>query len=410
MRVSSVFVTAAFFACTFAASTVAHAQAKPTVAKPATEKKPEPPPLPLAQARMRLIAPTIMGPWTLRVENEGAVAVRIPADGRLLRLEVQADESAKPVTCELPKSLRPSGFPEDRALVLAPGHSYVESFDPRLFCFGKSAAALGNNAIVRSRFGWDPPKQKVKPKKPPTGPFAVESVEREPTIAPLWELRAPAILLGEAMALAAAATNPAPKDTATASEGGESDKKPVSMDDGVAESKTSSPATVPAVDERAGRLELSSTPFVDALERRTMTIKVTAKNVGLRPIVVALRPWMLSFRIDGPDGEAQICDGDNSRRVLPRDAYRPLAPGASTSFSVLLGEVCPRNSFSKPGLYRVTASMAARETTGGIEIQTMELTGREPTFIRLARGEDPFYSQPPKAVPPAIVETTADEP
>jgi len=54
--------------------------------------------------------------------------------------------------------------------------------------------------------------------------------------------------------------------------------------------------------------------------------------------------------------------------------------------------------------------MAARETTGGIEIQTMELTGREPTFIRLARGEDPFYSQPPKAVPPAIVETTADEP
>ena len=210
MRIFSAFVRAALIACVFATSAEALAQAKP-----AAEKPPEPPPLPPASARLWLITPTALGPWTLRVENEGSVALRIPADGRLLRLEVQTDETAKPVSCVLPTSLRPSSFPADRELLLAPGHSYVESFDPRLFCFGKNAAVLAPNAIVRARFGWEPPtvpKWKPKTTKPPTGPFAVESTEREPTIAPVWELQAPAILLGAATATTVTEIKIAPKE------------------------------------------------------------------------------------------------------------------------------------------------------------------------------------------------------
>ncbi|MBK9264934.1 MAG: hypothetical protein IPM54_34775 [Polyangiaceae bacterium] len=412
MRISSAFVTAAIFACTFATSTVTQAQAKPGAAKGAAKKEAEPPPLPPAQARMWLIAPTVTGPWTLRIENEGSVAVRIPADGRLLRLEVHADEAKKPVSCTLPKSLRPSGFPEDRALLLAPGQSYVESFDPLLFCFGKNAAALGPNATVRSRFGWDPPKQKSKPKKPPTGPFAVESTEREATIAPLWELQAPAILLGPAAAPIAADTKPLPKDadsdTKPAPVDAETEAKPDSQEGAADSPKAAAPANAVPVDERAGRLELSSTGFVEASAPRTITVTVTAKNAGMRPIMVALRPWMLSFRIDGPQGEPQMCYGDNSRRVLPRDAFRKLAAGASTSFSVLLAEVCPRKLFTKPGLYRVTASIAAQEMSSGTDVQTTELSARQPTLVRLATADDPFYSEPPKAVSPAPVEAPGD--
>lgn len=400
MRILSTFLCGALVAGALATSTESFAEEKAASEKPA-----EPAPLPLASARLWLIAPTALGPWTLRVENEGSVAVRIPADVRLLRMDVQAGEDTKPIACTLPASLRPSGFPEDRALLLAPGHSYVASFDPRLFCFGKSTPLLAPNTLVHARFGWDPPKApktKVKPKKPkpPTGPFAVESTEREPTIAALWELQAPSIVLGAATAPREKEAPAKPKNGATS--------VPKNAEGETEQGKTDAPkppeTNTPPVDERAGKLELSSTGFIEASAPRSVTITVTAKNVGLRPIVVALRPWMLSFRIDGPDGLSEMCYASNSRRVLPPDAYRPLAPGASTNFAILLAEVCPRTVFPKPGLYRVTAMMAAKETTNGVDIRTTSLTVRDASLLRLTGASEPFYADPPKATPPQVVQ------
>lgn len=418
MRIFGVFVGAALALGMCATSMQARAQAKAGSTKLGAEKAPEPPPLPPASARLWLIAPTALGPWKMRIENESAVAVRIPADGRLLRLEVQTEEGAKPVACTLPSSLRPTNFPEDRALILAPGHSYVESFDPRLYCFGKSAVTLGPNVIVRAKFGWDTPKPsklKTKTKKTPTGPFAIESAEREPTIAPLWEIQAPYIVLGgltagppapvpglekegEASVKSPekeATDKPADKDVATNPPEKEATDKPAEKDKPA--------AIVPAVDERAGKLELSSTAYVEASAPRSITLSVTAKNVGLRPIKAALRPWMLSFRVDGPGLEPQICYADRTNRALPSDAYRAVAPGASTSFAVLLAEVCPKNVFPKPGLYRVTATMAAKESVNGIDAQTLSLAVKEPSYLRLTGAAEPFYSELPKAVPPVVV-------
>ena len=384
-------------------------------AKTAAEKPPEPPPLPAASARLWLIAPTAIGPWTMRIENEGTIAVRVPADGRLLRLEVQTDETAKPISCTLPSSLRSAKFPEDRALLLAPGHSYVESFDPQLYCFGKSAVKFGPNMLVHARFGWDTPKApkiKTNTKKPPTGPFAVESTEREPTIAPLWEIAAPSIVLGAVKPQAPATIPPpnpenAPKAETTETKEGAGEANPP-MQEGSSETNKPPPVASAPVDERAGKLELSSSAFVEASAPRTITINVTAKNVGLRPIVAALRPWMMSFRIDAPGGDVQMCYADNARRALPQDAYRSVAPGASTSFAVLLAEVCPKNIFVRPGLYRVTVTMAAKESTNGVDVKPLPLGTREPSLVRLTSADEPFYAEPPKAVAPAPVEMPAD--
>jgi hypothetical protein len=212
----------------------------------------------------------------------------------------------------------------------------------------------------------------------------VESTEREPTIAPLWELQAPAILLG-----AATAQPPVVKDsTAEAKDGDSEATEPV--------------ATMPPVDERAGKLEVSSSAFVEASAPRSLAVTVTTKNVGLRPIVAAIRPWMMSLRIDSPGVETQMCYADNTQRTLPRDAYRPIAPGASTSFSVLLAEVCPNGVFPKPGLYRVTPIVAAKTTTNGVDIDTITLTGREPSLVRLSGANEPFYGDPPKATVPPV--------
>lgn len=413
MRIFGAFVQAALVLGALATSMEAWGQAKP-----GADKAPEPPPLPPASARLWLIAPTALGPWTMRIENESAVAVRIPADGRLLRLEVQTEEGAKPVSCTLPSSLRPKNFPEDRALILGPGHSYVESFDPRLYCFGKSAVTLGPNVIVRAKFGWDTPKPskiKTKKPKPPTGPFAIESAEREPTIAPLWEIQAPYIVLG---GLTAGLPAPVPQlekegePPAKAPENEVTDKPndKTAPTDSPEKDATDKPAekdkpavVAPAVDERAGKLQLSSTAYVEASAPRSITLNVTAKNVGLRPIKVALRPWMLSFRIDGSGLEPQMCYADHTNRALPSDAYRSIAPGASTSFAVLLAEVCPKNVFPKPGLYRVTATMAAKESVNGIDVNKLSLTVKEPSYLRLTGASEPFYSEPPKAIAPVVV-------
>jgi len=347
------------------------------------EKAPEPPPLPPAEARLRVIVPQTSGAWIMRIDNEGNVPLRIPADVRLLKLEIEPEEGSKekPTTCELPKALRPTGFPEARALLLGPGQSYLEPFDPTLFCFGKAAAKLKGNALIHARFGWDPPKKPSK--KGPQPPFAVETTEREPTISPLVDIKAPSIVLGPdqkeivAAMVAAVITNP--------------EVKP--------EDKGEAKAPKPIVDERAGKLEITATNWIESSEARGMTLTVTAKNTGLRPLIVALRPWMLSFHIEGPYGISRDCDGSSARGSLPRDAFQTMKPGASTSFSVLLAEVCPRESFPRPGLYRVTTTLSANETTSGVDAYTADIGTNEPSFLRLVNAEGGFYLDPPKALP-----------
>lgn len=353
-------------------------------------KEPEPPPLPDAPVRLWLIAPTTRGPWQVRIDNEGTIPLRIPADARLLKLEIETGEKDKPTKCEAPKALRPESFPESRALLLGPGQSYVETIDPFLYCFGKDAAAIRGGALVHARFGWDPPKKRDK-KKPPKGPFAAESTEREPTIAPLEGVVAPSIVLGADAPVASAKAEPssAPADAAKPGEPAEGE------------------APKPFVDERAGRLALTAKPFVDASGPRAATIEVTAKNEGLRPITVALRPWMLSFQIEGPYGAMTSCPGDPPRG-LPRDAFRKLEPGASTSFTVLLAEVCPRTTFPRPGIYRVTSTLSAGETTSGVEAYTAEVSTTSPTLIRMLSAPEAFHVDPPRALPAKAPEPDAD--
>ncbi|MRG95024.1 hypothetical protein [Polyangium spumosum] len=341
------------------------------------QKAPAPPPLPPTPARLWIIAPTMAGPWTMRIDNDGSVPIRVPADARLLRFEIEVEGEKKPTTCELPKALRPQSFPESRALLLGPGQSYVEPFDPKLFCFGKAAAALRPGVTLHAKFGWDPPKKFTK--KPPAPPFAAESTEREATVAPQPELRAPAIVLGE---------SPPPPPPATNTNANA--PKP-------ADGKPAAPASV--VDERAGRLELTADAFKDVTTPRGASVTVKATNAGLRPIVVALRPWMLSFHVDGPYGHSKDCPGDPPRG-LPKDAFRALKPGDSTSFTVLLGEICPGGTFPRPGLYRVTATLNAGETSEGVEAYTAEVSTKTPTLLRLASAPEPFFADPPKALPP----------
>jgi hypothetical protein len=431
-----------------------------TTAKPGKAKEPDP--LPPAEARLWVIAPSLEGPWTLRIDNPGSKPVRVPADVRLLDMEVDLPEppdppeaqdadpkkkkvtakkkpapKAKPLRCALPDALRPSAFPEARALLLAPGESYIERFDPNLFCFGKSGAGLVGAATVRTQFGWKPPKKSfATSKKPPSGPFAVEGTEFPAVFAPQHQIAAPTMRLSYARTAKEAAPGAAGGgETPGASKEPDKDNSmdapsnPKKMDDaGAAPAKNDAAAKTPAeaggpkpagegaetrgpereakkppriVDENAPRLEISTARYQDAAAERTLSVTVTAKNAGHRPMLAALRPRMLSFRVMGPDGEETECGANTLPRGMPREAFRSYKPGETTSFTVLLGEICPRRTFGRPGLYRVTPTLHAKEkgASVGLAAYTAVVSAPLPALVRVQSGPEPFYSKPPRAVP-----------
>jgi hypothetical protein len=388
----------------------------PAYAQP---KAPPPPPLEPVPARLWIVAPAPNGSWTFRLDNEGSLPIRIPADVRLLEFELERADPKNPkrkksVKCKAPGGLRPAGFPEERALLLAPGESYLEEFDPRLICFGKDASALAGGTVVHARFGWDPPAKGSK--KPAQPPFAVQGTDFPPSHAPLRELAAPSMVLSYADAEAKVNTeaDPAPP-AAPAPPAGNPEKAAANNGaaapgPGPAKEKENAPdgkAAKPAeegrpeiVDANAPRLELTTSAHADASAPRRISVTVTATNAGQRPMIAALRARMLSFRVQGPD-KTTVCEAAPATHAIPRDRFQTIKPGGSTSFTLLLAEVCPPETFARAGLYRVMPTLHALES--GKEVEVSAYTGiiaaRAPTIVRVQTSTRSYYKDPPKAVP-----------
>ncbi|WP_437959093.1 hypothetical protein WME76_05250 [Sorangium sp. So ce119] len=438
------------------ASVAAPKSSAPASRAGAKKKAPEPPPLAPAPARVWLIAPSPQGPWTLRIDNQGERPMRIPADVRLLRLEVDTlnKRTKKTVRCAAPAGLKPSGFPERRALLLAPGQSYMEHFDPRLLCFGKDEAALAGGSVVRTWYGWGPPPKWSR--KAPAPPFAAESTDAPPAFAPAPGLAAPTIVLsydlpskkeaagdqpdgaeppqrsgGEQAQPSAAAAQPSgdkaaqPQGDKQAQPSGDKaaqpqgDKAAQPSGDKAAQpqgDKAAQPpggagsSAEPIVDANAPRLELKSEPWSDAASPRSIVVRVSARNAGKRPMTVAIRPRMLEFHVAGPNGTT-VCEASPPTGAIPRDLYRTLKPGASADVSLLLREVCPADTFAREGLYEVTATLHANEPgTGlGIDAYTATVAADTPTLLRVKSAPEPFYAAAPRAVPTPKPEPAAQD-
>ncbi|WP_437309180.1 hypothetical protein [Sorangium sp. So ce388] len=404
----------------------------------AKKKEAAPPPPPPAPARVWLIAPSPQGPWTLRIDNAGERPMRIPADVRLLRLEIDTlnKRTKKTVRCAAPAGLKPSGFPERRALLLPPGQSYMEHFDPRLLCFGKDEAALAGGSVVRAWYGWGPPPKWSR--KAPAPPFAAESTDDPPAFAPATGLAAPTLVLSYGLPArkefagdeAGGAEPPAgdrpaqPSADMTAQPPGDkaaqpsadkaaqppADKAAQPSADKAAGAGAGQPASSgegrgagssgePIVDANAPRLELRSEPWSDAASPRSIVVRVTARNAGKRPMTVAIRPRMLEFHVAGPNGTT-VCEAAPPTDAIPRDMYRTLKAGATVDVSLLLREVCPPDTFAREGLYEVTATLHANEPgTGlGLDAYTATVTAPSATLLRVKSAPEPFYAAAPRAV------------
>jgi hypothetical protein len=333
------------------------AKAAPVVAKAAPRPTPQPKAAPAEpklapDAGLRIEAPTTRGPWTMRVTNGGAVPLRIVADARLLSLDVTPRSARTAIHCELPDDMRPTGDLE-RALVVPPNRSYAESFEPRLYCFGKGKTeALAPGAIVVARLGWAAG-SKTEP------PFEVSPLEAvQPELAPLKSLTAPPVALPDEP------TAWSPTLVATIPGGARPD--------------------VP-------RLSLQSAPWVDAVWPNEIAIPITLRNESARVVIVRFRPEVLSFDVVGAGG-VEHCAWPTVPAAPLREMFSTLAPKGSEALDVALSAYCAGHGLDRAGLLVARPRVDTTKASGaavGLRTFDGEVVAATPTLIRLHRGAAP---------------------
>jgi hypothetical protein len=332
-------------------------------------------------------------PWGFAVVNRGTEAAVVAFDARLLTLEImpppdpEPDASAsaavkakakakakkprKPVICQLPGDVAPASVDPALALKLEPGEGLVQTFDPRLYCVGKTPWPLIPGAVVTPHLGW-PEKMKVswhagKREEQP-------GVQKEPFIAEPSEAQGslPAGAAAEATERRVKRLNGAP--LTLGSEFSEAKEVP----------------TPAQVDASQGLVLTISGG--DAQNEGAAVASATFANHGKKKQDLYFRRELISYEVSGPDGVFQCDPKPDQRTPVDRSGVQTLAPGGHFSATSRLIEMCPAHSFARPGLYLVHARFdsASAGTELGLHAFMGRLVSQKPALVRIREGELPF--------------------
>ncbi|MBI4950503.1 MAG: hypothetical protein HY908_00575, partial [Myxococcales bacterium] len=133
---------------------------------------------------------------------------------------------------------------------------------------------------------------------------------------------------------------------------------------------------------------------------RDVVLSVTAVNRGHRELWTALRNRQISFDVRGPDGP-RACPQKLGTAAIARDWFHRLAPDQKGTLALLAAEVCPPETFERPGLYEVAPTLhpddAAREH--GMHAYLEDAKVDKPTLVRIRHGRKPYHKGPPVAQP-----------
>jgi hypothetical protein len=300
------------------------------------------------------------------IVNDDTVPARVTADARRLSLWVRQPTERSYHRCELPSAM--TGSPRERALVLEPGERYVESFDPRMYCWGSISEKLTEGASVTAFLGWKPDDRREKRNQPQLLPFAVEPVLAPALFVPAKQIVSLTSWLPEGDLVQA---NP--------------------------EVREPPPKFVGAPD-----LRLSTVRWADAMDHREARLTATLTNVGDRDALVHLRPDDLEVRLQRPDGTVVQCGPGTGYRAAVRDFFMTIKPGKSSSISTLLSELCPSGAISRPGLYLLSATLRVRDDGSRFRLQAMtgDFVAARSTLLRVRTAREPFHASPPQPRPP----------
>jgi hypothetical protein len=373
--------------CALAASPVALAQSSAGADRADDAVKT---PLPPAPVQLSVDAQAACSPWTLRVLNSGDVPVRIQADARLLTLLVRPN-GKKYVLCSLPAAM--SDEIGGRALVLEPGASYIEKFDPRLFCFGEVVDQFGADTSVTAFWGYKPSANPAHAGNA-APPFVAEPARAPVTFAAQKRLVSQTVwIVSQQPAPSAQASSPARPASAAATPDGKPGAQ--STDDKSAKADSGGDVGVP-------KLALQVPRRIDTDSIRDARIAVVVKNVGDRAALVHLRPDRLQLRVVDPSGAGSVCGPLGRGRAAVRDFFHTLGPRASEGLTVLLAEACPRELFDRPGVYELTTSLHVSDDGRGFGLKAW--TGKakaesdRATLLRVRHGSKPYHAAAPSAV------------
>ncbi len=311
-------------------------------------------------------------PWRMSIVNRGHEPSLLVADPSLLWFDVRVPGKRKVQTCRLPHGLFPSGPAHSAEVVLRPGEGVAHAFDPRLYCFASGGQwRLVPGAFVSPHFGWPEKKKKIwrhghlveQPVKQSApfvaGPPPPQHGHKQGEIDAahgVKELQAEPFALRSTYA--------------------EWSSTRIGKD-------TEHPPT--------GPLALTISHGSDASTERTATISVRLKNISKHGVHFFVRRELISFEVMGPDG-LETCDPEPDERAPDRQAFLYLGKGHSMTIESRLVELCPRGTFSQPGLYLVHARYDATRSGArwGLRAFVGRVVSRQPGSIRIRHGEHPF--------------------
>lgn len=314
-----------------------------------------------------LQVPQTFDRWAIRVVNNDVEPVRIVADARKLALLVRGPTDSKYHRCELPASMR--GSDTDRMLVLAPGQSYRETFDPRLYCWGQVSNKLTHGASVTAFWGWPENTKLAKRSKSQEPPFALEPV------------RPPASFLPQKQMVSATQWLP--------------ENDVVMADPKV---QTPAPKVLGAPD-----LRLSVPRWSDAINERDAMISATITNEGDRDALLHVRPDNLKLRVRRPDGTDGYCEPGSKYRASVRDFFTTIKPGRNKTISTLFSAICAPDVLIGPGLYQVYVTLRLEDSGKAFNLQaiTGKFVAPSATLLRVRQTRQSHSAPMPEPEKPA---------
>jgi hypothetical protein len=331
-------------------------------------------------------------PWLLIVENTGERPIRVPADERLLSFELRPKPKSPIISCKLPTAMIPTEFDDGRELVLEARESLTVAIDPRLYCFGSSVDKLIPGATLTPRFGFPRFAQSKDA-------FVAAPLDAPSEFAPLRFIE------GAPFVLPAVPGETAPPSPVT--------EQPDTPGAGATAPSSSDAPAAPALetrDRRAPQLDVYLEQRVDAHAGRDVVLTLRAVNEGERKLTTVLRTRMLRVRVeelraDNKAEQVTLCTGQHAAHGVASEHVTTLGTRGQSTLSLLVAELCPKETFRKPGLYRLRA-----ELDTSVEGESLKADpwlhgalARQSALARVATGRTPFHRGRPSAGPVEVL-------
>jgi hypothetical protein len=129
----------------------------------------------------------------------------------------------------------------------------------------------------------------------------------------------------------------------------------------------------------------------DARSETEATVTLNLVNRSGRARQVYFRREFVSFEVSGPDG-VTTCDPQPDTRAPDRQAFTLLNAGGSLASTSRLVELCPDDTFARPGLYVVRAQLDtfADGAQFGFDAYVGRLVSERSVVVRIRTGSLPF--------------------